>query len=532
MHRVIRGISKSSLWNAWKTVRKELKRIQPRDIVDHLEYDVDPDVWIRRLLNKIASGRYEPESPERSKEGKSLGFSRTITHPSIPDVVLYRAIADYLFARAKSRQHRHVYFHRGDAKSADGKRLEALGIDPTTGRKKEDVDRPNTPALSRALPRQGAVGPNGPNEKSKVDPEGAYDDGPGYTAGGAVSLSWFINWKLMTLYRRELIEPKAPERWFVLTDITNFFDSVLHDHVAESLREFRIPPRMIGLLLFLLERLAVRNEYAHSPAIGLPVEPFDGSRTIAHLVLFTYDDDLAPVVGEESYIRWMDDQLLVVDSYERALAVLGTVQASLSRLHLTPNAKKTKILSREEAFRHFHIDINRELDACYLLPYASPSERNQLARKVGVVCRSARRRIENGDGEAGKILRRFYLLAARARRRFLKRRCLADVLADPMIADRVCSYVRHVDSPAEFWRFAQEVIGHPRQVYADVNLTVVEHLLRLEPEAEVAKEIRSFALRLIKKPDQFVGGEYCAAVAPLLRRCCCFDLAIAVRFEG
>jgi hypothetical protein len=135
----------------------------------------------------------------------------------------------------------------------------------------------------------------------QADSDAYRDEIPGHMYGQ--SLGWFINWKLMTLYRRELIDPPTPERWFVLTDITNFFDSVLHDHVAEALRDFTIPPRMIGLLLFLLERLAVRDEYAHSPAIGLPVEPFDGSRTVAHLVLFAHDNEVAPIVGEHNYIR-------------------------------------------------------------------------------------------------------------------------------------------------------------------------------------------------------------------------------------
>ena len=82
-----------------------------------------PAVWIKRTLKRIAAGTYEPETPERFKAGKSLGFSRTITFPSIPDLVLYRAIADYLFHKAKGRQHRHVYFQRGDASQADEARL-------------------------------------------------------------------------------------------------------------------------------------------------------------------------------------------------------------------------------------------------------------------------------------------------------------------------------------------------------------------------------------------------------------------------
>ena len=489
MSRPIRGVSKSSLWEAWKEVRKELKKVQPRDVVDHLEYDVDPDVWIKRLLTRIETGRYEPETPERSKAGKSLGFSRTITNLSIPDAVLYRVIAECIYGKAKRRQRRHVYFHRGDATVAEKQRLKALEVD----------EEPSEGARSVSLTKF-------------VD----YADEGGYGSGRPVSLSWFLNWKLMALYRRDLIEPEEPERWFVLTDITNFFDSVLHDHVAEALRELAIPFRMVGLLLFLLERLAVRDEYAHSPAIGLPVEQLDGSRTIAHVVLFAHDDEFAPLVGEDRYLRWMDDQLFVVKSREEALRLLGQVQASLARLHLTPNAKKTKILTRDQAFRHYHVDVNQALDECYKMAYGTDLRRRSLSVQLSSVWRSAEGFINNGDGEAGKILSRFYLLAARAKRRFLRERCLGDILKDPTMAERVAAYARHVESPTEFWKFAQEVIAHPEQVYADVNLTMVEHLLRLEPDAEVAKEIRTFAGELLEKPQTFVGGNLCAAVAPLL----------------
>jgi hypothetical protein len=40
------GITRSSLWSAWKAIRKQLSKASIRDVVDFLEYDVDPEVWI------------------------------------------------------------------------------------------------------------------------------------------------------------------------------------------------------------------------------------------------------------------------------------------------------------------------------------------------------------------------------------------------------------------------------------------------------------------------------------------------------
>jgi len=108
----IKGISRTSLWSTWKIIRAELRNGTVRDVIDFLDYDVDPDKWIQRLLDQIASGRYEPATPFRFTIGKSGGFSRTMTQPAIPDLVLYRTIVDSIYRKALKREHTHVYFKR------------------------------------------------------------------------------------------------------------------------------------------------------------------------------------------------------------------------------------------------------------------------------------------------------------------------------------------------------------------------------------------------------------------------------------
>src|SRR5712672_777075 len=114
----IKGISKSSLWNTWKIIRAEIRISSIRDVIDFVDFDVDPDKWIQTLLNQISSGRYEPATPFRFTIGKSNGFSRTITQPAIPDLVLYRTIVDSIYRRALKREHRHVYFKREQLQQA------------------------------------------------------------------------------------------------------------------------------------------------------------------------------------------------------------------------------------------------------------------------------------------------------------------------------------------------------------------------------------------------------------------------------
>jgi hypothetical protein len=106
----IAGITKHSLWSAWKEVRQQLKRTPRRDVLDYLEYDIDPDIWIGRLLTQIKTAEYYPERPARFSIAKSKGFDRVLTLPSIPDIVLYRTVVDFLFRRAARKQVKHAYF--------------------------------------------------------------------------------------------------------------------------------------------------------------------------------------------------------------------------------------------------------------------------------------------------------------------------------------------------------------------------------------------------------------------------------------
>jgi len=154
---------------------------------------------------------------------------------------------------------------------------------------------------------------------------------------------------------------KRVHPYFVVTDVSNFFDSVLHSHVAEALHGLPIPTRTVGLRFFLLERLhptGIRWFAWYSLSRGR-VRLFPNA--CAHGPV-PHDDEMGKLVGEENYVRWMDDQNMGVLSRGEGLRVLSEVGRSLARLHLSPNAQKSKVLSLSEARRHFHLDLNKLLD--------------------------------------------------------------------------------------------------------------------------------------------------------------------------
>jgi hypothetical protein len=470
----VRGVTKSSLWKSWKLVRKELKNSSIRDVADFLDYDVHPDVWIDRLLSQIESGEYEPDVPRRFTLGKSKGFSRTMTLPSVPDLVLYRAIVNYVYARSKRRRHKHVYFSRDELGRAQKKAL-----DEGIGRMTDAAD-------------------------SEIS---------GYSSRGTVS---YYNWLRFDQYRKHLLF-KDTHDFIVVTDIANFFDTVLHSHVAKAVQSLPIPPRMAGLLFFLLERLSIRQDYASSHGISLPTDEFDCSRTLAHMVLFAHDDAMVRLVGEQLYVRWMDDQNMAVATRAEGLTVLGEVGRSLGRLHLSPNTQKSKILSLEDARRHYHLDLNGMLDEAGKLTERatrSKTARLRFQRHVRSIWRKARP--HDGIGEFGKVLKRLYRFAGLAQLPLLRERAVTDILADPSLTERIADYYRCTGSITEYLDFFESIMADPEQIYPDVNLKLTESLLRLEPRSRDLGRLRQITARLLRIPQDVPGAEDCAAVATLL----------------
>ncbi len=472
----IRGITRTSLWKSWKDLRKELKKSSVRDIVDFIDFDVNPDVWINRLLARVASGSYEPEVPIRFTLGKSKGFSRTMTLPAVPDLVLYRTIVNYLYNRSRGRHHKNVYFLQ----------------DTLT-------------KIQRAALSEG---------KNRMEEARDFEEVEGqYRFTGRQS---FYNWLRFSQYRKHLIYEEAHEV-IVVTDIANFFDTVLHSHVTEAVQTLNVPPRMIGLLFFLLEHLSIRQDYSSSHGISLPTDEFDCSRTLAHMVLYPHDDAMVQLVGEAMYVRWMDDQNMAVQTKAEGLNVLREVGRSLARLHLTPNGQKSKVMTLEEARRHYHLDINDLLDEADSLGKKvaeSAGTRRRFQSKVRGIWRKARR--YEGIGEFGKILKRLYRLAGLARLDIFRDRAARDLLSDPALVNRIADYYRCTGTVSEYLGFVKAVMTNPEQIYPDVNIALVESLLRLEPVGPEIKELRDLTKKVIRREDNLPGAEQCTATATLL----------------
>ena len=452
-HGGLREVSKSALWKSWKEIRKELRRSSLRDVVDFIDYDLNPDTWIERILKELRSGSYEPRRPRRFTLGKSQGFSRWMTLPEIPDLVLYHTVATRIIDRSQRRRHqmRNVYFARD--------KIHKIRSD---ARKEAEA------------------------ETSRSADYGRYS---------------FLVWLRFHQYRQLLILRNIYP-YIVITDITNFFDSIAHIQIEAALSELGFSRSFTGLVQLILERLMFRDPFSAHPRTGIPVDEFDCSRCLAHVVLFPHDDRMVKAVGEDAYVRWMDDQTFGVKTEAEAYSILSETNVSLRRLHLAPNSGKTRILTLSDARQHFHFAANDGLDRL-----DREWQRGQaITRKARIEQRKSFRKIwqrarkNEGRGEWGKVLKRAYLAAGRLGLRLFVQRAHGHVLSDPALARRVAEYLRVVCSTHEFLSRLQAILEDERIVYDDVRRAFAEQLLRLEPTTTVERrELRSLARHALRR---------------------------------
>ena len=76
------------------------------------------------------------------------------------------------------------------------------------------------------------------------------------------------------------------------------------------------------------------------------------ARELAHVFLFEHNRRICQEVGEDNYVRWMDDQNIGVRTLAEARRVVNLLTRSLSLQRLTLNAGKTRFLRPEEVADH------------------------------------------------------------------------------------------------------------------------------------------------------------------------------------
>jgi hypothetical protein len=144
------------------------------------------------------------------------------------------------------------------------------------------------------------------------------------------------------------------------TDITDFFPTVNRDRAKDALAQrTQAHQSILELLFYCLESWVPRLGYC--PTLGLPVEPNDVSRLIAHNYIKAVDEKF---INQESseYLRWVDDTVIFVPDERSAEDVKLRHHLALREMGLSPNASKTQIMSAHDFGESRHPDFNLEIN--------------------------------------------------------------------------------------------------------------------------------------------------------------------------
>jgi hypothetical protein len=118
----------------------------------------------------------------------------------------------------------------------------------------------------------------------------------------------------------------------------------------------------------------------------LPQIDFDAPRLLAHGFLYPVDRHLHAATHGD-FVRWMDDMDFGANSIAEARSILGELETLLNSYGLRLNSGKTRILSAEDASRHFWIQENRQLTIAMNLLESAQSRGADATEVHGVFTR-------------------------------------------------------------------------------------------------------------------------------------------------
>lgn len=430
--------SEDRLRRTSRILRKEVRTVLARDVVDWLDWFVTLDETLPLIMLEILEGTYVPSPPSRFELAKSNGSFRVMTALNMKDAIVYRIICDEVLERAMPHKVPGAFFSRRHSQTPVGKTL-TIRDDPY--------------------------------------------------------LKFFAIWLRYHQYRIHTML-NEPYEILVVMDITNYFDSIQHSLLIEYLASYGIPRKALGLLGRLLEHLKPLSGHSASPSVGLPTDEFDCSRELAHVFLFEHDSRMVEMVGEDNFARWMDDQNVGAQTLTEARRIIYRFTQSLRDQRLTLNAGKTKFLTPKEVNIHFQLESNRKLDH-WDRHFKNVTKQNKSTAQAALI--ELWEDISTGPsidkGYWSKVLKRVYALAVKADIDLLESRALSDLIHFPELDERIFSYFGRRNRGDQLLDLFKSYCDTGENLYESTEAMFFESLLWLDPSDNEGFGILDFTER-------------------------------------
>lgn len=436
--------SLKGLRQTWRTLRRESRQLEIRDVLDWADWSVTLDASLDQLRAELLAGSYSPSPPTRYEVGKSKGSYRLITALNIRDALVYRHLCDHAYEKALPSKIPGAYFSRRHSAAPVGNTFSLRGD---------------------AYYRSFEVWLRYHEYRSRTLLSGIYDV-------------------------------------LVVTDIANYFDSISHNILLEYLAPLGLPRKAMGLLGKLLESFKPPTGHSPNPRIGLAQDELDCSRELAHIFLFEHDRRIAEEVGEDNYVRWMDDQNIGAENISQAKRVVNTLTRSLSTQRLTLNDGKTIFLNPHGVAVHFQLEANTQLNKFEhrhnnFTRYSPPKAKQDFEETWAAL--SGGEHVDTGNWN--KVLKRAYGLATRVNSELLESRSLGDLTEYPHLAPRIFQYFAKRDQSEGLLTLFEDYCNSNANLFEATEASFLESALLLDLTP-------SMSLKYLKLARDFAKGYF------------------------
>lgn len=234
------------------------------------------------------------------------------------------------------------------------------------------------------------------------------------------------------------VEKRAKDdfSWVAQTDISSYFEHVLHQKLFDDLSHLGVGGPALRTLREMLSRWSL------VPGMGLPQGP-NASRVLGNFYLVQVDEVMLET--GYSYYRYMDDVRILTQSKAEAVAGMRLFEQTCRHCGLTPSSAKTKILPVDNYVK-LRADPDTDRASYFFESGSLPKARIELKK----VLRKAL------DGDVSHRKARFSIWRlARIREATVLGQVLANLEVLAPVASVVAAYLKHfVSRPSAQSRIA------------------------------------------------------------------------------
>ena len=247
----------------------------------------------------------------------------------------------------------------------------------------------------------------------------------------------------------------------------------------------------------------VRYGYEKGP--GLPVEPHDVSRLLAHNYLKTVDMEF-PTNERQLYLRFVDDTVVFVKTESDAHRVMRHHHAALSLLGLSPNSAKTNIISTHDYENQRHVETNRRIDLL-----------DQSFDETEFSTLLADWYTERGSAPNwSRVTKRLYTLARTHKSALMRTHALDDLRTFPELTDHSLRYLSSLSFASEQLSEFVDLWNDP-EIHSERLIGVSKFLCNLRSDCvSASKTLSDFAVYRIRREDDRPAASYARALLLLL----------------